>query len=193
MFQFPINAMIAIVAMPGDMIGSAILWKYNSLTVDSGCLHQCRQDITDKMYCLKKTPFRVPQPPAQSTECRNLPVLIRYINLKTIRLSCPGIIINTRIAVKISLLPRNRYIAIPYAVIAEKYAVSSVAGTATSKLFAIPRNRLKKLNTVSQFSFRCVLGISVKECVISTPSLVALTIIRRNGNRHAAASRTSRI
>ena len=55
MFQFPINAMIAIVAMPGDMIGSAILWKeYNSLAPSILAASTSAGGITDKMYCLKK-------------------------------------------------------------------------------------------------------------------------------------------
>lgn len=55
MFQFPINAMIAIVAIPGDIIGSAILWKeYNSLAPSILAASTSAGGITDKMYCLKK-------------------------------------------------------------------------------------------------------------------------------------------
>ena len=49
--------MIAIVAIPGDMIGSAILWKeYNSLAPSILAASTSAGGITDKMYCLKKMP-----------------------------------------------------------------------------------------------------------------------------------------
>ena len=60
MFQFPINAMIAIVAIPGDIIGSAILWKeYNSLAPSILAASTSAGGITDKMYSLKMTTVRV--------------------------------------------------------------------------------------------------------------------------------------
>ena len=83
----------------------------------------------------------------------------------------------------------KRYTAMAYAVIDEKYAVSMVAGIATSRLFLKPLNRFTKANSASQLSFRWLLGISVKEWVISTPLLVAFTIINRNGRKQIAASR----
>ena len=98
-----------------------------------------------------------------------------------------------KIVMNNTLFPLNLYIASAYAVIAEKYAQSRVDGIATFKLFHIPLNRLKYLNTVSQLSFKCVLGIRVNDFIISDPLRVALTIINKNGNIHTTLSRISKI
>jgi hypothetical protein len=96
-----------------------------------------------------------------------------------------------KIVMNNTLFPLNLYIASAYAVIAEKYAQSRVDGIATFKLFHIPKNRLKYLNTVSQLSFKCVLGTSVNDFMISAPLRVAFTIISRNGSIQMTPSRIS--
>ena len=64
-----------------------------------------------------------------------------------------------------------------------------MAGTDTIRLFKIPLNRSKYPDTVSQFCARALLGISVKECTISEPLLVAFTIMSAKGIRHITARR----
>ena len=49
---------------------------------------------------------------------------------------------------------------------------------------------MKWSNTISQFSFNAFPGIKVKELAISLPVLVAFTIIKINGNKHATSSNT---
>ena len=54
-FQFPINAMMDMVAIPGDMIGSAIRWKeYNSLAPSILAASMRLGDRIDNTYCLRK-------------------------------------------------------------------------------------------------------------------------------------------
>ena len=54
-FQFPMNPMIDMVAIPGDMIGIAILWNmYNSLAPSILAASSREGGITDMTYCLKK-------------------------------------------------------------------------------------------------------------------------------------------